>query len=135
MDFYVQQKRAELEQYRRIKAYYASIRRPVFEWITFSIALAVSLVASGCIAGWWLDGFGQWLAVFYIVSFVAFVGLDSIFAPAHHPVPVPFGGFNPSRLYEKFAMQERAWQVLLVIMLPAAARLYAAFAFNASIPQ
>ncbi len=135
MNPHVAQHQAELEQYRKAKAYYASIRRPRLEGVTFSLALVASVAASIRIAGWGLVGYGEWLAIFYIVATVAFVGLDSIFAPAIHPVPLPLGGLNPSRLYEKFAMQERSWQLLLVLMLPAAARLYAAFTFNASIPQ
>jgi hypothetical protein len=131
MSFAARQHRAELERYREIKAYYSSIRRPAIERITFAFALAASITSAGRILGWWLIGYGQWIALFYILSFIAFVGLDSIFAPARHPVPLPLGGFNPSRIYEKFSMQERAWQILVVIMLPVTARLIAAFTFTA----
>jgi hypothetical protein len=126
-----EQHKAEMEQYRQIKAYYDSIRRPVLERITFALALVASIVAAGRILGLWLTGYGQWVAVFYGVSLIAFVGLDSVIAPAHHPVPLPLGGFNPSRIYEKFSVQERAWQILVVLMLPVTARLIAAFMFAA----
>ena len=129
MSLAAEQHKAEKEQYRQTKAYYASICRPTIERITFAFALAASIASAGRILGWWLLGYGQLLTLFYIVSFIAFIGLDTIFAKAHHPVPLPFGGFNPSRIYEKFAMQERAWQILVVLMLPVTARLISAIMF------
>ena len=127
MSFAAEQHRVELERYREAQAYYASIRRPALERITFAVALVASIASAGRILGWWLVGYGQWVVLFSIVSFLAFVGLDSIWAKASHPVPLPLGGFNPSRIYEKFSMQERAWQILLVLMLPVTARFVAAF--------
>lgn len=129
MSLRAEQHRAEKEQYRQTKAYYASIRRPMMERITFAFALAGSIASAGLILGLWLPGYGEWVTLFYIVSFIAFIGLDSIFAQAHHPVPLPLGGFNPSRIYEKFSMQERAWQILVVLMLPLTARLISAIRF------
>ncbi len=129
MSLAAEQHKAEREQYRQTKAYYASIRRPGIERITFAFALAASITSAGRILGWWLLGYGQCVTLFYIISFIAFIGLDSIFAKALHPVPLPFGGFNPSRIYEKFAMQERAWQILVVLMLPVTARLISAIMF------
>jgi hypothetical protein len=118
-----EQHRAELEAYRKTKEYYASIRRPGLERVTFGVALAAAIAAAGRILNLWLIGYGEWITVIYAIAFVSFVGLDSIFTRADHPVDLPLGGFNPSRIYEKFAMQERAWQVLVVLMLPLTARL------------
>lgn len=129
MSLAAEQHKAEMEQYRQTKAYYASIRRPTIEKITFAFALAASIMSAVRILGWWLIGYGQWVTLFYIVSFIAFIGLDSIFAKAHHHVPLPLGGFNPSRIYEKFAMQERAWQILVVLMLPLTARIISGIMF------
>src|SRR4051812_34268900 len=117
-----QKHREEMERFRQTKAYYASIRRPAVEWTTFIVALAAAILAGGRLLGWWL-GPGGWVFGAYVVALIAFVGLDSIFAPAHDPVRMPLGGFNPSRMYEKFVMQERAWQLVLVLMIPATARL------------
>lgn len=136
MSLRAQQHRAELELYRQTKAYYDSIRRPWLERITFSLALLASVLVSlrrfgiGIINN---EHHGQWLIAFYWVSFVLFIGLDSIFAKARHPVPIPFGGFNPSRIYEKFATQERGWQLFLVLMLPLLARLIAAVIYFNSV--
>jgi hypothetical protein len=58
---------------------------------------------------------------------ITFTGADSWVARAWHPIPNPLGGVNPGRMYEKVAMQERAWQLLLVLMLPITARLWVAF--------
>ena len=135
MSLRAEQHKAELEDYRRAKAYYASIRRPRLERITFTLALVASIAVSLCRFGIGLTGdehYGEGITIFYCVSLLLFVGLDSVFAPAHHPVPILFGGLNPSRLYEKFAMQERAWQLLLVLMLPLTARLIAAILFLGS---
>jgi|GEM_PF-6603665 len=121
-----EQHRAELEQYRQIEAYYASIRQPWVERITFALALTAAVLVSLRRLGIGFTDYehhGQWLTLGYWVALILFAGLDSIFAKAHHPVPIIFGGFNPSRVYEKFATQGRAWQLLLVLMLPLAARL------------
>jgi len=131
-----EQHKVELEQYRQTKAYYASIRRPRLERITFAIALLASVTVSLRRLGIGITDYehhGQWLTLFYWVALVLFVGLDSIWTKAHHPVPIPFGGFNPSRIFEKFAMQERAWQLLLVLILPLTARLIAAIVYFTSI--
>jgi hypothetical protein len=136
MSFRAEQHRLEKEQYRQTKAYYASIRRPRLERITFTLALLASIAVSLRRFGIGITDYGhqgQWLTALYWVSFILFVGFDSIFAKAHHPVPAPFGAFNLSRIYEKFAMQERAWQLLLVLMLPLTVRLIVAvMAFNSA---
>ena len=121
-----------MEQYRQSKAYYASIRRPWLERVTFTLALLASIAVSLRRFGIGITDYeheGQWLTVFYCVSLILFLGLDTIFAKAHHPVPMPLGGFNPSRIYEKFTMQGRAWQLLLVLMLPLTARFIVALRF------
>lgn len=135
MSLLAEQHKAERELYRQTKAYYAAVRRPWLEHITFTLALVASILVSLRRFGIGITDYehhGQWLTLFYWVALILFVGLDSIFAKAHHPVPIPFGGLNPSRLYEKFAMQERAWQLLLVLMLPLTARLIVAIMFFAS---
>lgn len=135
MSLLAEQHKAERELYRQTKAYYASIRRPWLERITFILALVASILVSLRRFGLGITDYerhGQWLTLFYWVALILFAGLDSIFTKAHHPIPIPFGGLNPSRLYEKFAMQERAWQLLLVLMLPLTARLIAAIMFFAS---
>jgi hypothetical protein len=121
--------RADLEAYKRTRAYYQSIRRPGWEWVTFSVALLASILTGLRIAGVWLIGYGEPLVIGDIVALFAFVGFDSIFAKAHHPMPNPLGGFNPGRIYEKFAMQERAWQLLLVLMIPVVSRMIIALGF------
>ena len=95
MSLAAREHRAEWERYREAQAYYASIRRPALERITFAVALVASIASAGRILGWWLVGYGQWVVLFSIVSFIAFVGPDSIWAKARHPVPLPLGGFNP----------------------------------------
>lgn len=127
MSFAAERHRAEIEVYRQSKAYYESIRRPARDGITFAIALTASVTIAGRTLGLWLMGSGQWVILFYFISLIVFVGLDSVFTRARHPVPLPLGGFNPSRIYEKFSMQERAWQLVLVLMLPVTARLVASF--------
>src|SRR5882757_5513594 len=132
MSLPAEQHKAELELYRQTKAYYASIRRPWVERVTFTFALLASVAVSLRRFGIGITDYehhGQWLTLAYWVALILFAGLDSFVAKAHHPVPIPFGGLNPSRLYEKFAMQERAWQILLVLMLPPAARLIVAIMF------
>src|SRR5687768_10091646 len=121
MSYYVEQRKAEIAQFREIEACYAAIRRPWLERITFTIALLAAVAVSLRRFGIGITDYehhGQWLTLFYWIAFVAFVGLDPIFAKAHHPVRMPLGGFNPIRMYEKFALQKRAWQLLLVLMLP-----------------
>lgn len=135
MSLRAEQHRIEKEQYRQTKAYYALIRRPRLERITFALALLASILVSLRRFGIGITDYeqqGQWLTAFYWVSFVLFIGFDSVFAKAHHPVAAPFGAFNLSRIYEKFAMQERAWQLLVVLMLPLTARLIVAIMFFSS---
>ncbi len=131
-----EQRKAELDLYRQTKAYYESLRSPWFERVTFAFALLAAVLVSLRRLGIGItdyDHHGQWLTAFYWVCFLIFVGWDSVFAKARHPMPIPLGGLNPSRVYEKFAVQERAWQLLLVLMLPITARLIAAIMFSASI--
>lgn len=135
MSFQAEQHKAELEQYRQTKAFYASIRRPWLERVTFAFALLTSVAVSLRRFGIGITDYehhGQWLTVAYWITFLFFVGLDSIFTKAHHPVPIPFGNLNLSRIYEKFAMQERAWQLLIVLMLPVTARFIVALMFFTS---
>jgi hypothetical protein len=138
MSFGAQQHRAEMEQYRQTRAYYASIRRPGLEWATFVLALLAS--SSVCLrvfgVGFSNDNHStQWLTAFYWGSLIVFASLDSFLSKAHHPVPTPFGSLNPARIYEKFAMQERAWQLILVLMLPLTVRLVDAIVFLRSVQQ
>jgi hypothetical protein len=127
-----------MEQYRQTRAYYASIRRPGLEWATFVLALLAS--SSVCLrvfgVGFSNDNHStQWLTAFYWGSLIVFASLDSFLSKAHHPVPTPFGSLNPARIYEKFAMQERAWQLILVLMLPLTVRLVDAIVFLRSVQQ
>lgn len=121
--------KAEKELYRQIQAYYTAIRRPWLEWTTFTLAL---LAASALVLRRFGIGIinyhaeGEWLVAMYWVCLFLFLCLDSIFTKARHPLPVPFGFASFGRIYEKFAMQGRAWQILLVLMLPVTARLIAA---------
>jgi hypothetical protein len=75
----------------------------------------------------------QWLFLFYWGSFLLFVSLDSFLTKVRHPVPILFGPLHPERIYEKFATQERAWQLLLVLMLPVTARLVGAITYFNSV--
>jgi len=121
-----------MELYRQTKAYYDSIRRPWLEWTTFILALIGSSAVALRRFGVGLFGSPQeaeWLLVYYWVSLLLFAVLDAVVAKARHPIPIPFGPLNPSRIYEKFAAQERAWQLLLVLMLPVIARLVVALMF------
>jgi hypothetical protein len=126
----VQEHREQMERFRQMKAYYASIRRPWLEWVTFLWALAAATLYAGACLRWWLPGRGIPVFLCYGAAVILFIGIDSIFAPAHDPVRMPLGGFNPSRMYEKFVMQERAWQLIVVLLIPATARLIAAFQFH-----
>jgi hypothetical protein len=121
--------KAEMELYRQTKAYYDAIRRPWLEWTTFVLALAGSVAVSLRRFGIGITDYeheGQWLTLYYWISLALFCVLDAAVARARHPLPISFGPLNPSRIYEKFATQERAWQLLLVLMLPVTARLVVA---------
>ncbi len=127
-----EQHRVEMAQYRQIKAYYASIRRPVLERATFFIALLASIAVSFRRLGIVFVDYqheSQWLTLAFWISVILFAVFDLLFAKTPHPVPIAFGSFNPGRIYEKFAMQERMWQLLLVLMLPVTARLIATLHF------
>lgn len=126
MSFHSSQHAEEAALYRQTKAYYAAIRRPWLERILFTLCLAVSLAAAltwfGISPAAWPD-YNDWLTVLYWVCLLLFVGADSLLAKASHPRPVPFGPFHLGRIYEKFAMQERSWQLLVILMLPLTGRL------------
>ena len=130
------QHRAEQALYRQTVAYYSSTRRPWLERITFTFALLSSILVSLRRLGLGFTDYenhGQWLTLFYWVSLLLFLGLDTVFAKAHHQIQIPFGGLNPSRIFEKFVMQGRVWQLLLVLMLPVSARLLDAFLYFNSV--
>lgn len=122
----VERHKAELEKYRLAKAYYALIRRPWLERTTFTRALLAALAVSLRRFGIGIISYereGSWMYLFYGVSLVLFLGFDSLLTKAHYSVPMPLGGFNPSRIFEKFTFQGRTWQLLLVLMLWPTARL------------
>ena len=132
MSLRTEQRDAERKLYRQTRDHYASMRRPWLERVTFALAVLAAVLVSLRRLGVGITDYehhGQWLTVFYWIAFLLFVGLNSVFAKARHPVPALFGGLNPSRVYEKFAVQERAWQLLLVLMLPLTARLIVAIIF------
>ncbi len=106
-------------------AYYAAIRRPRLERTTFALAATMSLLVTAHMFGIGFVNYrveGQWFAACWWICFALFTSLDTLLARARHPMPAAafFAFFG--RIYEKFAMQERAWQLLVVLMLPVTAR-------------
>ena len=123
--------KAEIAHHQQIRAFYAAIRRPWLEIITFGLALLGSILVSLRRFGIGITDYehqGQWLTVYYWVALLLFVSADSIFCRTRRPDGLSFGGFNP---LEKFAAQGRLWQIALVLMLPITARvIVAAVALN-----
>lgn len=120
------ERQAQLDQYRELKDYYTANRRPVVERITFLLALSAAILVSlrrFGIGYFGLPNEAEWVVLFYWLSVILFAGLDSIFVQARHPVSLPLGGFNPSRIFEKFSMQGRLWQLAVILCLPPLARI------------
>lgn len=116
--------RAEKELYRETMAYYAAIRRPRLEWTTFALAATMSILVTAHMFGIGLADYqseGSWVAAGWWICLALFTNLDTLLAKARHPMPAAFFAFF-GRIYEKFAMQERAWQLIVVLMLPITAR-------------
>jgi len=116
--------RAEKELYRETMAYYAAIRRPRLEWTTFALAATMSFLVTLHMFGVGFFNYrieGEWLTAAWWICLAPFTSLDTFLARARHPMPAAFFAFF-GRIYEKFAMQERAWQLLVVLMLPVTAR-------------
>ena len=131
------QLKIEMNQYLITKSYYDAIRSLWIERITFTFAMlaAIAMVLSkfriSLIAS---QHYNQSITIFYWTSCILFFALDSIISKARHPIPAMFGPFNPARILEKFTMQGRAWQLVLVIVVPQAAHLIAVFMIVASMP-
>jgi hypothetical protein len=121
--------RAEKELFDETQRYYAAIRRPWLEWTTFVVAVDVAIVVALRIFGVRLTGHpaeGEWVTGARWVSLFLFACLDTMISRERHPLPAPAFFAYFGRIFEKFAMQGRTWQLLLVLMPPITARLIVA---------